>query len=251
MRKLLALLLLIPGALASAQQIRVAAGADMSVALPALAESYTKGKHTLVVDSAFNASGTLTNQIRKGAPFDVFLSTDEQYAQQLIAEGLASKDTLYRFGVGRLVLWVPNGSPLDLPKLGIKALLDPSVKKISIENPANGPFGRAAPAALRHFGIYDKLASQFVVAENVSQAAQIVVSREAQVGLIALSLATAMKGQGRYWMVPPDAYPPLNQTAVMLSHSQQQEGARQFLDFLHSPEAASVLDSYGLSTEKH
>ena len=83
--------------------------------------------------------------------------------------------------------------------------------------------------------------------DNVSQAAQMVVSGEAQVGLIALSLATAMKGTGRYWVVPPDAYPTLGQTAVVLSHSQQQEAARKFVDFLHSPEAASVLDRYGFS----
>ena len=135
--------------------------------------------------------------------------------------------------------------------LGLRLYLILQLRKFLSRILRTVPLGEQPRPHYGTSGFTIKLASQFVVAENVSQAAQIVVSREAQVGLIALSLATAMKGQGRYWMVPPDAYPPLNQTAVMLSHSQQQEGARQFLDFLHSPEAASVLDSYGLSTEKH
>jgi molybdate transport system substrate-binding protein len=252
MRKLLGLLLLIVllivGSLASAQEITVAAAADMSAALPDLVAAYTK-KTGLAVKLSFGASGNLTNQIRNGAPFDVFFSADEQYPQQLIAERLASKNTLYRYAVGRLVLWVPNDSPLDLSKLGIRALLDPSVKKISIGNPATAPYGRAAEAALRHFGIYEQVSSRLVLGENISQAAQFVESGNAQAGLIALShaLAPAMKDKGRYWTVPLDAYPTLNQAAVVLSRSQQQDAARKFLDFLRSPEGASLLTSYCFS----
>jgi molybdate transport system substrate-binding protein len=260
MKKLLGVLLLFTGVLVSAQEITVAAGADMNFALPALAAGYTKGKRSLIVNSVFGASGTLTSKILTGAKlndtsFDILLSTDEQYPQQLIAEGLASKDTLYHYGVGRLVVWVPNDSPLDLSKSGIKALLDPSVKKIAIEDPAAGPWGRAAVAVLQHFGIYDKVVTELVTGQNVSHASHFVGPSNAQVGLIALSLALApsMKSTGRYWIVPPDAYPALNQTAVLLSHSKRQDEARKFLDFLHSPEAVAVLDSYGFSpaAQKH
>jgi len=254
MNQLLALLLLLTGSFASAQEITVAAAADMSAALPQLVEAYTK-KTGQTVKLSFGASGNLTNQIRNGAPFDVFFSADEEYPQQLISEGLASKDTLYRYAIGRLVLWVPNDSPLDLSKIGIQALLDPSVKKISIANPATAPYGRAAAAALRHFGIYDQVSSRLVLGENVSQAAQFVESGNAQAGLIALShaLAPAMKDKGRYWTVPLDAYPTLNQAAVVLSRSKQGDAARRFLEFLRSPEAASLLSSYGFSlpAERH
>jgi molybdate transport system substrate-binding protein len=247
MSKLLALLLLFAAAFATAQEIVVAA-ADMSAALPELAGVYTK-KTGQTVKLSFGSSGNLTNQIRNGAPFDVFFSADEEYPQQLIAEGLASKDTLYRYAVGRLVLWVPGDSPLDLPKLGMKALLDPSVKKISIANPATAPYGRAAEAALRHFGIYDQVSSRLVQGENVSQAAQFVESGNAQAGLIALShaLAPALKDKGRYWTVPLDVYPTLNQAAVVLSRSKQQDAARRFLEFVRNPEATSLLTSYGFS----
>lgn len=253
MGNLLALLLLFTG-LAVAQDIIVAAATDMSAALPELAARYTK-KTGQAVKVSFGSSGNLSNQIRNGAPFDVFFSADEDYPRQLIAEGLASKDTLYRYAIGRLVLWVPSHSLLELSKLGMHALLDPSVKKISIANPATAPYGRAAEAALRHFGIYDRISSRLVLGENVSQAAQFVESGNAQAGLIALShaLAPALKDKGRYWTVPLDAYPTLNQAAVVLSKSKQQDAARKFLDFLRGPEATSLLTSYGFSlpAEKH
>ncbi len=248
MSKLLTVLLLFAGTIAASQEITVAAAADMSAALPELVSAYTK-KTGQTVKLSFGASGNLTNQIRNGAPFDVFFSADEQYPQQLITEGLASKDTLYRYAVGRLVLWVPRDSQLNVDKLGIKALLDPSVKKISIANPATAPYGRAAEATLRHFEIYDQVSSRLVLGENVSQAAQFVESGNAQAGLIALShaLAPAMKDKGRYWTVPLDAYPTLNQAVVVISKSKQQEAARKFLDFLRGPEASSLLTSYGFS----
>ena len=106
LRKLLALILLLAEPFATAQEITVAAAADMSAALPQLVEAYTK-KTGQTVKLSFGASGNLTNQIRNGAPFDVFFSADEEYPQQLIAEGLAQKETFYRYAIGRLVLWVP------------------------------------------------------------------------------------------------------------------------------------------------
>jgi len=254
MTEMLAVFLLLTGSCATAQEITVAAAADMSAVLPQLAAAYTK-KTGQAVKLSFGASGNLTNQIRNGAPFDVFFSADEEYPQQLIADGLASNGTLYRYAVGRLVLWVPSDSPLELSKLGMQALLDPSVKKIAIANPATAPYGRAAAAALRHFGIYDQVSGRLVIGENVAQAAQFVESGNAQAGLIALShaLAPAMKNQGRYWTVPLDAYPTLNQAAVVLSRSNQRDAARKFLEFLRGAEATSLLASYGFSlpAEKH
>jgi molybdate transport system substrate-binding protein len=131
----------------------------------------------------------------------------------------------------------------------MKVLLDPSVKKIAIANPAHAPYGRAAEAALKHFAIYDQVATKLVLGENVSQAAQFAESGNAQTGLIALShaLATAMEDKGRYWIVSPDSYPALNQAAVVLSRSKQKDAARRFLGFLRSPEATSLLKNSGFS----
>jgi molybdate transport system substrate-binding protein len=248
MYKMLAPLLLLIATFAAGQEIVVAAAADLSAALPQLVSNYTK-QTGQKVKLSFGASGNLTNQIKNGAPFDIFLSADEEYPQQLISEGLASQSTLYIYALGRLVLWVPAESKLDPAKLEIKTLLDPSVKKISIANPATAPYGRAAQAVLRHYGIYDQVAGKLVLGESVSQAAQFVESGNAQAGLIALAhaLNPAMKDKGRYWAIPLDAYPTLRQAAVVLSHSKQQAAASKFLDYLRSPEATSLLSNYGFN----
>jgi len=233
---------------AFAQGITVAAAADMSAVLPEIAARY-KSHAGQEVKLIFGSSGNLTTQIRNGAPFDIFFSADEEYPKQLIDAGLAEKDTLYCYAIGRLALWVPNDSPLDLSKAGMQALLDPTVRKVAIANPQHAPYGRAAEAVLRHFGIYDQISAKLVLGENVSQAVQFVESGNAQAGLIALShaLAPAMRAKGRYWTVPLDAYPTLNQAVVVLSRSKQQQAARKFLEFVHSPEATSLLKSYGFS----
>ena len=250
----LAISFLLAASFATAQEITVAGAADLSTALPEIAAQFKK-QTGQDIKLTFGSSGNLTTQIENGAPFDVFFSADEDYPKQLIAAGLADKDTLYRYAVGRLVLWVPTETALDLPKLGIQALLDPSIKKIAIANPQHAPYGRAAEAALKHFGIYDQIADKLVLGENVSQAAQFVESGNAQAGLIALShaLAPAMKGKGQYWTVPLDSYPTLNQAAVVLSRSKQPAAARKFLEFLRSPEATSLLKNYGfgVSAETH
>ena len=250
----LAVCLVLVSSSVAGQEITVAAAADMNAVLPELAARYTK-QTGQTVKLSFGSSGNLTNQIRNGAPFDVFFSADEEYPKQLVAAGLALKDSLYRYAVGRLVLWAPSESTLDLQKLGMTALLDPSVKKIAIANPQHAPYGRAAEAALRHFGIYDQVAAKLVLGENVAQAAQFVESGNAQAGLIALShaLAPAMKDKGCYWTVPLDSYPTLNQAAVVLSQSKRQDATRKFLEFVRAPEATSLLEAYGFSlpAEKH
>jgi len=243
---LLAVLLL--STLVCAQEITVAASADLSAALPEIVAAYTK-QTGQAVKVSFGSSGNLTTQIENGAPFDLFFSADESYPAQLIEKGLADKDSLYRYAVGRLVLWVPNDVPVDAQKLGVKTLLDPSVKKIAIANPAHAPYGRAAEAALKHLGVYDQISAKFVLGENISQTAQFVESGNAQAGLLALShaLSPALKDKGRYWPVPIDAYPTLNQAVVVISKSKQPAAARKFLDFVRGPEGTSLLKSYGFS----
>ena len=233
---------------AFAQEITVAAAADLSTALPEIVARYAK-QSGQSVKLTFGSSGNLMNQIENGAPFDIFFSADEGYPAQLVEKGLAEKDSVYRYAIGRLVLWVPNDVPVDLQKMGIQALLDPAVKKVAIANPLHAPYGRAAEAALKQLGVYDQIAAKLVLGENISQAAQFVESGNAQAGLIALShaLSPSMKNKGHYWTVPLDAYPTLNQAAVVLSKSKQQNAARKFLDFVRGPEGTSLLKNYGFS----
>ena len=244
-------LLLWAGIVAAGQAqapLRVAAAADLEPVLPPILEQFEKatGIHA---EATYQASAVLTTQIQNGAPFDVFFSADMDYPRQLIAAGQADGATLYRYAVGRLVLWVPKDSPLDVEHKGMDVLLDPSVKKISIANPQHAPYGRAAAAALKHYGLYEKVSDRLVLGENISQAAQFVESGNAQVGFVALAhaIAPAMQGKGKYWVVPADTYPALDQGVVLISHSAHKQDAAAFLDYVKSGEAAAVLRRYGFS----
>jgi molybdate transport system substrate-binding protein len=132
-------------------------------------------------------------------------------------------------------------------------LLQPSVTKVAIANPQHAPYGRAAMAALEHFGLKDKVADKLINGENVSQTAQFVHSGNAQAGIIALSLAKspAMVSSGKYWEIPLDAYPELRQAAGVISASKQKKAAQAFLDFVLSPEGRTVLQEYGLTPPSH
>ena len=229
-------------------EVAVAAAADLSTALKEIGDTYEK-KTGVKVKLSFGASGALTQQIHNGAPFDLFFSADMDYPRQLIATGEADGTTLYQYAVGRLVLWVPAESSLDVEHKGMSILLDASVKKIAIANPQHAPYGRAAEAALKHAGVYDRIADKLVLGENISQAAQFVESGNAQAGFVAFAhaVAPAMRGKGKYWEVPADFYPALAQGAVVLSHSQHKKEAADFLEYIKTKEVADVLRKYGFT----
>jgi molybdate transport system substrate-binding protein len=237
-----------PPARAADRSITIAAAADLSSALQQVAANYEK-RSGVDVKLSFGASGALTQQIQNGAPFDLFFSADSEYPRQLIAGGLADASTLYRYAVGRLVLWAPKDSPLEIERQGMSVLLDPSVKKIAIANPQHAPYGRAAVAVLKYYGFYEKVSDRLVLGENVSQAAQFAESGNAQVGFVALAhaMAPAMQGKGKYWVVPADAYPPLDQSVVAILHSAHRQEALAFLQYLKTDEAVAVLQRYGFS----
>ena len=230
---------------ASAEEITVAAAADLQFALKDVAarfEQQTGNKVNLI----FGSSGNFFSQIQNGAPFDVFFSADLDYPKKLEAAGQAEPGTLYQYATGKIVLWVRNDSKLDLSK-GLAVLLDPSINKVSIANPAHAPYGRAAMAALDHEKLSEKLKDKFVLGENVSQAAQFVESGSAEAGIIALSLAVApaMKEKGRYVEVPGDFYPPLQQGCIVLAASKKKAVAGAFVEFLKKPEMVELLRGYG------
>ncbi len=230
-----------------AQEITVAAAADLQFAFQDVAARFQKdtGKSVKLISGS---SGNFFAQIQNGAPFDIFFSADIDYPRKLETAGLAEPGTLYQYATGKIVLWVPNESKLDLGR-GLSVLLDPSIKKIALANPEHAPYGRAAVAAIKHENIYDKISGKFVLGENISQAASFVVSGSADIGIVALSLALAptMKQKGRYAEIPADAYPPLEQGAVILKSSRKKDAARQFIEFLKTPPILELLRGYGFS----
>jgi molybdate transport system substrate-binding protein len=232
----------------SSPELTVAAAADLSTALKEIGDGYEK-RTGVKLKLSFGASGALTQQIQNGAPFDLFFSADMDYPRQLISSGDAEGASLYQYAVGKLVLWVPADSPLDLDHTGMNVLLDPSVKKIAVANPEHAPYGRAAVSALKHAGLYDRVADRLVLGENVSQAAQFVESGNAQAGFVALAhaIAPSMHGKGKYWVVPADFYPALAQGVVVLSHSQHKKDAAEFVEYIKTKEVAELLRKYGFT----
>jgi molybdate transport system substrate-binding protein len=242
-------LLLLPALLAfraaNAQEIRVAAAADLQFALDQLSAQYQKQTGT-TIDVSYGSSGNFFAQIQNGAPFDLLLSADIDYPRRLQAAGLAEPGTLYEYAIGRIVIWMPADARVDLANLGWKALLEPGVEKIAVANPEHAPYGRAAVAALRNAGIYEQVRAKLVYGENIAQAAQFVSSRNAQAGILALSLAISppMK-DGKRWEIPANMHDPIEQGAVILKGAKDKPRARDFLAFLKSPPGRKILDSYG------
>jgi molybdate transport system substrate-binding protein len=235
--------------LCAAQELTVAAAADLQFAMQEMAARFQKqtGKTVRVI---YGSSGNFFQQIQNGAPFDMFFSANLDFAKKLEAAGLTDPGTYYQYARGKIVLWVPKESKIDLTS-GMKALLDPSVKKIAVANPQHAPYGQAAVAAMQKENLYERVKDKFVLGENISQTASFVVSGAADVGKVALSLALSpsMKDKGRYAEVPPGEYPPIEQACVILGSSRSKDTARQFLSFIKTPAIGDVLRSYGFDVQ--
>lgn len=228
-----------------AQEITVAAAADLQFAMQDIAEQFQaeSGKKVKVI---YGSSGSFFQQLQNGAPFDMFFSANVDYPKKLESAGLVDSGSYYQYAKGKIVVWVLKDSKIDLNR-GLKALLDPIVKKIAIANPLHAPYGQAAVAAMQKQGIYDKVKDKFVLGENISQTASFVVSGAADVGVVALSLAMSptLKDQGRYVEIPTGDYPPIDQGCVILASSKNKETARLFLSFVKTPAVSETLRRFG------
>ncbi len=244
MKKLFGLLWMLAAIPLYAGEIHVAAASDLNFAIKEIIQKFEpRGGHK--VRLTLGSSGNFYAQIVNGAPFDVFLSADMDYPARLEQAGYAVPGSTFVYGIGAITLWIPKTSPLDIERMGMMALLEPSVKKIAIANPGHAPYGRAAVAAMLAAGVYDRVKNKLVLGENISQAAQFVQSGAADIGILAKSIAgsEAMLRAGRHWVVPPETYPPLLQGAVLLKRGGP--AAKSFHDFLRSAEAREVLTKYG------
>ena len=244
---LLGFAVLCASGLCAAQEITIAAAADLQFAMQDITARFQKetGKTVKVI---YGSSGNFFGQIQNGAPFDMFFSADLAYPKKLEAAGLTEPGSFYEYAKGKIVVWVRNDSGINLDS-GLKALLDPSVKKIAIANPLHAPYGQAAVSAMQKQGIYEQVKDKFVLGENISQTATLIVSGAADIGVVALSLASSpnMKDKGRYVEVPSNEYPPIEQACVILSSSKNQELAQKFLSFLKGDAISDLLAGYGFA----
>jgi molybdate transport system substrate-binding protein len=235
---------LLPASSAQAP-LRVAAAADLEPVLPPILEQFRQ-MTGIPAEATFQASAVLTTQIQNGAPFDLFLSADLGFPQRLIDAGLADSKAPTVYARGTLVLWARKDSHLAPPSLDL--LRSTGLKRLAVANPERAPYGRAALAALQNLNLYEVLKPRLATAENIAQAAQFADSGNADAGLISLTsaLTPRLAASGTFFVMPHNLYPPIEQGAVIVSHSPQQAAAHRLLDYLLSAPIQAQLAKGGL-----
>lgn len=229
------------------RSVSVAAAADLKFALDEIAADFERTHPDISIQITYGSSGNFFAQLSNRAPFDIYFSADMEYPRKLIEQGHAKKESEFSYAIGQIVLWVPSSSSLDVESRGIEALIDERARKVAIANPKHAPYGRAAESAFRSLGVYDRVKDRLVLGENIAQTAQFIESGAADIGVIALSLAMApaLQGKGRYWLIPLDAYPRMEQGGVILNWAKDREAAGELRAFVMSDEGRATLKRYG------
>lgn len=249
-RWLLPLLLSLPLAANAADKVTVAAAANLVYAIDALKVEFKKVEAATELQVVMGASGSLVAQIQNGAPFDVFLSADLEYPQQLIDRGLAGSPAVVTFAVGRLVLWSTRPG-VDVSS--IPALIDnPKVKRIAVANLITAPYGKATREALMRLNLWAEAEPRIVYGENVTQTAQFVETGNADAGFVALSLVLSPKltNKDRWQEVDPSLHSPLEQGAAITKRGANNPASARFMAFLRSEEARAVFERFGYRVPK-
>lgn len=228
---------------ALADEVQVAVAANFAAPIEEIGKAFSQTTgHQLKVSTG--ASGKFYAQITNGAPFQVFLSADEEKPGQLEKDGLAVQGTRFTYAIGKLALWSSNPALVDASG---KVLSKGTFNKIAIANPKTAPYGEAAIETLTSLKLKSQLEPKFVMGENIAQTYQFVTTGNADIGFIALSQITKdnkITG-GSAWIVPEKLYSPIKQDAVLLLNGKDSAAARQLLAFLKSDAALKIIRSYG------
>lgn len=230
---------------ARSEEVVAAVAANFTPAIQRMAPEFERATgHKLV--ATFGATGQLYAQVKNGAPFDVFLSADDETPEKLESEGLGVSGTRFTYAVGELVLWSPKAGTVDGKG---EVLKKGDFKHLAIANPKVAPYGAAAVEVMKHLGVWERLEPRLVQGESITQAFQFVVSGSAELGFVALSQVRALPEdkRGSEWAVPSKLHAPLKQDAVLLKHGAEKPGGRAFLDYLRSPPGRAIIEELGYS----
>jgi len=231
---------------ALAEEAHVAVAANLAAPMRILAADFERTTgHKLLLSAG--ASGKLYAQIKSGAPFDVFLSADEEAAVALEKEGAAVKGSRFTYAIGRLVLW--SAKPELVDGQG-RVLASGDFKHLALASPHLAPYGAAAEQTLTRLGLLATLRPRLVQGESIGQTYGFVASGNAELGFVALSQVyeNGRIGKGSAWIVPADLYRPLRQDAVLLLPGRGKPVAMTLMAFLKSDQAKTVLRSFGYET---
>ncbi len=236
--------LLVAGQTAQAdEKLTIAAAADLKFALDQIVVLFKSTHPAAQIEAIYGSSGNFSTQLRQGAPYDLYFSADIAYPRALKEEGFAASE-VQTYGMGRIVLW---SLTRDASKMTLADLTDPSIQKIAIANPQHAPYGKRAEEALRASGVWEKVESKLVYGENIAQTAQYVQSGNAQIGIIALSLALSpeLAQQGGYALIPDKLHQPLEQGFIITKHGADNTLAHEFAGFITDKQTKAIMTRYG------
>jgi molybdate transport system substrate-binding protein len=228
---------------ADAAQINVAVAANFTEPAKEIAALFkTKTGNEAVL--SFGASGGFFTQIAHDAPYQVFLSADQDRPKAAVDQGFAVPGSVFTYAIGKLALW----SKVDDVSDGEAALKGGKFSKLSIANPAAAPYGAAAIEAMKALGVYDAIQPKIVQGSSIAQAFQFVDTKNAELGFVALSQLNGVTA-GTRWLVPQNLYTPIRQDAALLRKGADDEAAKAFLEFLKGPEARAIIERFGYALD--
>ncbi|QRR02087.1 molybdate ABC transporter substrate-binding protein [Dyadobacter sandarakinus] len=239
------LFILLAGCSKPSDKIIVATAANVQYVMKEIQAEFEKGS-TDSIHIVVASSGKLTSQIREGAPFDVFVSADTRYPEEIFKNGGAEEKPKV-YASGTLILWSKNISENELT---LAMLADEKIRKIAIPNPETAPYGRAAIEALKAANVFEKVKSKLVYGESIAQTAQYITSGSVEAGFNALSivLAPETKQKGNYTIISDSLHHPIQQAALLLKHtntSPKKSISEKFYNFLYSEKAKAIFRKYG------
>lgn len=225
-------------------QFTVAAAANVKPAMEEIKAAFEKASGTQV-RMVYGASGKFAQQIRNGAPFDVFVAADVSFPDSVVKWGLAvGKPVVYARGL--VVLWtsIPDLDPTKGPVI----LLDPRVVKVGVADPKVAPYGREAMKAVSASGAADKIRPKIVWGENLAQATQYAATGAVEAAFTGKSFAIEQfSGKGRWAELDSSLVEPVDQAAVVLKHGMDNnpKSAKAFVAFLSGPVARAAWVEHG------
>lgn len=239
--RLASLFLLLPFAV-GAQQITVSTAASLTDAFKEIGPRFEASQPGSTVRFNFAASGVLLQQIRQGAPVDVFASADQGTMDRAVALQLIDTGSRKNFATNSLVLVEPGK---DGP--GLKTLQDltgPAVRKIAIGKPTTVPAGRYTQQTLTSANLWTVLEPKFVQADSVRQVLDYVSRGEVEAGFVYRTDALLLGDRVKIVLTPP-GHTPVSYPIAVVRDSQQKAVAQNFVAFLFTDAAQQVLAKYG------
>ncbi len=228
---------------AQAAEVRVAVAANFAQPMKDIASEFEKDSgHKVSLTQG--ASGKFYAQISHGAPFELFLSADDETPAKLVREGKAVTGSSFTYAIGRLALWSPDAKLVDQ---GGSVLKTDGFRFLAIANAKVAPYGRAAVQVMQKLGVLSKVEPRVVQGESIAQTYQFVSSGNAQLGFVALSQVweNGRLRTGSAWVVPEEMHEQLKQDAVLLNPGKEAPAARALLDFLKTEKAKKIMERYG------